>query len=183
MQIIFQCPACQKRTVSQPQPVDGPVHCGECDWSRDEGAGDFEGGFCRRCRICGCHDLWRQKDFPPALGLGFVVAGGLLSTIAWASHEPLWALGILMAFALVDLLLYTFMTDMLVCYQCRARHRRTDMDEQHPAFNLELNERYVQMKKRQDDATKGVHSRNAAHQSPGPFVPPTEGGTTSGRET
>lgn len=81
-------------------------------------------------------------------------AGGLLSTIAWAWHEPIWALGILMAFALVDLLLYTFMSDMLVCYRCRARHRKTDLDDNHIPFNLELNERYIQMKKRQDEAER-----------------------------
>jgi hypothetical protein len=154
MQIIFQCPACEKRSLVRPQPSSAAVSCGHCDWSRDTGATDFEGDYCRRCRVCGCEDLWRQKDFPPALGLAFVATGGLLSTIAWAWHEPIWALGILMVFALVDGLLYTFMSDMLVCYRCRARHRKTELDENHIAFNLELNERYIQMKKRQDDAER-----------------------------
>lgn len=152
MHIIFQCPVCQKRNLCQPQPLDGPVKCSHCDWSREEGKADFDGEYCRRCRVCGCQDLWRQKDFPPALGLGFVVTGGLLSTIAYAWHEPIWALGILMAFALIDLVLYTLMQDMLVCYRCRARHRKTALDEAHIPFNLEMNERYVQMKKRQDAA-------------------------------
>ncbi|APZ95326.1 hypothetical protein [Fuerstiella marisgermanici] len=154
MQIIFQCPVCEERSVCRPEPATGPVQCQRCDWSRDEGQQDFDGEFCRRCRVCGCEDLWRQKDFPPAVGLGFVVAGGLLSTIAWYQHEPIWALGILMAFAFVDMMLYTFMTDMLVCYRCRARHRKTALDNAYPAFDLELSERYVQMKKRQDAATK-----------------------------
>lgn len=154
MHIIFQCPACVKRTICQPEPVTGPVSCGHCNWSRNEAADDFDGEYCRRCRICGCNDLWRQKDFPPALGLTFVVIGGVLSTIAWGWHEPEWALGILMFFALVDLVLYTVMNDMLVCYRCRARHRKTLLDDEYAAFDLELNERYVQMKKRQDAATK-----------------------------
>lgn len=59
-----------------------------------------------------------------------------------------------MAFALIDLVLYTYMSDMLVCYRCRARHRKTDLDENHVAFDLELNERYIQMKKRQDEAER-----------------------------
>ena len=155
MQIIFQCPVCQKRALSRPEPATGPVSCSHCDWSRDEGAGDYQEEYCRRCRVCGCDDLWRQKDFPPALGLGFVIVGGVLSTIAWGRHEPEWALGILMAFALVDMLLYTFMSDMLVCYRCRARHRRTPLDEGHTPFNLEMNERYVQMKKRQEQEQGG----------------------------
>lgn len=127
--------------------------CSQCDWQRDAGNGDFSDGFVCRCRACGCDDLWRQKDFPPALGLLFAGMGILLSSIAWAWHLPEWAIGILMAFALLDMLLYTFMGDMLVCYRCRARHRRTAMQDEHPAFNLELSERYVQMKKRQDQSS------------------------------
>ena len=159
MQIIFECPVCQKHGSCSPQPMQAAVRCDSCEWSRDEGAADFEAEFCKRCRVCGCNDLWRQKDFPPALGLVFVGLGGLLSTIAWANHEPNWALGILMGFALVDLLLYTFMSDMLVCYRCRARHRKTAMRDEHPAFNLEVSERYVQMKKRQDEAEKSTKSK------------------------
>ena len=154
MQVIFECPVCQKRGSCNPQPAQAAVRCDSCSWSRDEGKTDFEGEFCKRCRVCGCNDLWRQKDFPPGLGLAFVGIGGLLSTIAWSMHEPNWALGILMGFALIDLLLYTLMSDMLVCYRCRARHRKTAMEDAHPAFNLEVSERYIQMKKRQDEAEK-----------------------------
>ena len=148
MQIIFQCPVCQRRTLAQPQPPSAAITCSHCSWGRDEGASDFDGDFVNRCRVCGCTDLWRQKDFPPGLGILFVAMGALFSTIAWAWHRPVLALGVLMGFALVDLLLYTFMSDMLVCYRCNARHRRTVMQHQHPGFNLELNERYVQMEKR-----------------------------------
>lgn len=152
MQVIFECPVCMSRTACDPTPADGPVQCGSCDWKRDEGQSDFDGDYCQRCRICGCDDLWRQKDFPPALGLAMVGLAILLTTIAWAYYEPSWAMGILMVFALVDMVLYAYMTDMLVCYRCRARHRKTVLNDQHTGFNLELSERYVQMKKRQDSA-------------------------------
>lgn len=152
MQIIFQCPRCQSRCEARPLSETAPIACSSCEWSRDTGEADFSGQFVCRCRVCGCDDLWRQKDFPPALGLLFVGMGILFSSVAWAWHNPEWAIGILMAFALIDLLLYTFMGDMLVCYRCRARHRGTAMQEEHPAFDLELSERYVQMKKRQDAA-------------------------------
>jgi len=153
MQIIFQCPRCEMQTECRPQPDNAAVTCLHCDWQRDAGASDFDDihnhQVCR-CRVCGCDDLWRQKDFPPALGLAFVGMGILLSSWAWAWHYPEWALGILMVFALIDMVLYTFMGDMLVCYRCRSRHRKTAMDEEHPACNLEGSERYIQMKKRQD---------------------------------
>ncbi|MEO1980759.1 MAG: hypothetical protein ABGZ24_09595, partial [Fuerstiella sp.] len=149
---------CEQQNLHCPEPATAPVKCGHCDWSRDQGTADFEGDFCRRCRVCGCDDLWRQKDFPPALGLACAGAGVVLSSIFWARYEPIWAIGVLMAFGVVDLLLYTFMDDMLVCYRCRARHRRTALDEGHVAFNLELSERYIQMKKRQDEAEKKSNS-------------------------
>jgi hypothetical protein len=88
--------------------------------------------------------LWRQKDFPVRLGLLMVGLGALGSTVAWSFYEPLWAIGILMAFALVDLLLFLFMPDVLVCYRCAARHRAAALDESVPHFNLEIAEKYRQ---------------------------------------
>ena len=153
MQIIFQCPRCETRSDARPQPETAAVSCPACDWERDAGNDDFRDGFVSRCRVCGCDDLWRQKDFPPALGVAVVGMGIIFASIATAWYLPEWAIGTLMAFALLDLLLYTFMGDMLVCYRCRARHRGTAMQEEHPAFSLELSERYVQIQKRQDDGS------------------------------
>lgn len=157
MHIIFQCPVCGRQSLSTPESPTAAVSC-SCGWRRDEGSADYSAGTLCRCRICGCEDLWRQKDFPPALGLFFVAMGIILSSAAWANHRPSLALGILMGFALIDLLLYTFMGDMLVCYRCRARHRRTAMDEQHPRFELELAERYRQqeLRLREADGQRGA---------------------------
>lgn len=124
------------------------MSCNECSWQRDEGAKDFEGDYCRRCRICGCGDLWKQKDFPPALGLIMVAVTATASTIAWAWYEPLWAFAALGVAAFVDMVLFNRMSDMLVCYRCRARHRKTPLDEDLAGFDLEVSERYVQMEKR-----------------------------------
>jgi hypothetical protein len=142
--------------MTAPEPANGPVSCDECGWNRNEGSGDFSEGHLCRCRICGCQDLWRQKDFPPALGLALVATAAILSCAAWAFYQPLIALGILMAAALIDMVLYSFMGDMLVCYRCGARHRRTSMDEQHPRFDLETAERYRQQDLRKNQAAKGV---------------------------
>ncbi len=147
--IIFQCPACQKRVLVTPEPPDAAVRCVECQWTRDEGRQDFESGQLCRCRICGCEDLWRQKDFPPALGLALVATAATFSCIAWALYHPAIAIGILMFAGLIDMVLYTMMGDMLVCYRCGARHRRTTIHEEHPRFDLETAERYRQQDLRQ----------------------------------
>lgn len=151
--IIFQCPACQSRQMAIPEPESAAVRCQQCTWRRDEGGQDFRDGNVCRCRICGCEDLWRQKDFPPALGLAMVATAATLSCIAWAWYQPITAIVILMVAALVDMLLYTVMGDMLVCYRCAARHRRSAMDEQHPHFNLEVSERYHQQAIQQNRGT------------------------------
>ena len=152
-QIIYQCPVCQKRRLAAPELIDAAIRCGECQWGRDEGRKDFTDGQLCRCRICGCQDLWRQKDFPPALGLALVTTAAILSCIAIAFDQPAIAIGILMIAGLIDMVLYTMMGDMLVCYRCGARHRRTTISERHPKFDLETAERYRQQDLRQREAT------------------------------
>ena len=70
--------------------------------------------------------------------------GILLSSVAVAYMQPVWALGILMVFALADMALFALMRDALVCYRCHARYRNTGALGEQPRFNLELNERYRQ---------------------------------------
>jgi len=150
--IIFQCPVCQTNRVTRPEPADAAVQCDGCHWSRNEGASDFRDGNICRCRICGCDDLWRQKDFPPALGLAIVATAAICSCIACAWYMPITALSFLGAAALIDMVLYSWMGDMLVCYRCGARHRKSAMDEAHPRFDLETAERYRQQQLRQRQA-------------------------------
>lgn len=151
--IIFQCPVCQKRRQVTPSPITSTVQCGECQWCRDEGEKDFIDGNLCQCRICGCQDLWRQKDFPPALGLALVATAASFSCIAWATYHPAIAIGILMVAGLIDMVLYRMMGDMLVCYRCGARHRKTSISDEHPRFDLETAERYRQQDLRQREAT------------------------------
>lgn len=106
------------------------------------------------CAVCGNADLWRQKDFPQSLGLALVAAGAILSSIAWYFHWPQTALGLLMAFALADMLVYILMPDVLVCYRCRARHRDLPSSGDHPAFSHETAERYRQEQLRERDAER-----------------------------
>lgn len=70
--------------------------------------------------------------------------GVLLSTIAMIYMQPELSLGILMVFALADMVLYSVMRDCLVCYRCHARYRRVPGIEQTGTFDLEVNERYRQ---------------------------------------
>jgi len=152
MQLVFHCPVCQSPNVTSVTGDQPRVACHGCDWIRETAPGDLQDDQPRRCLACGNDDLWRQKDFPQAIGLLLVATGAILSTIAWYSMRPILAISILMGFALIDLLLFVLMPDVLVCYRCRARHRKARMNEDHPRFNLELAERYRQEAIRLEEA-------------------------------
>lgn len=152
MRLRYACPSCEsQRETDVVAPAD--IQC-DCSWQRGVTGEQFDGDTPNQCLVCSCDDLWRQKDFPQWLGLLMVGLGIILSTIAWSQHMPATALGILMFFALVDMLLYWFMGDMLVCYRCRARHRKMPIGEDHPNFDLEISERYRQQELRMKQAGK-----------------------------
>jgi hypothetical protein len=156
MQLVFRCPRCshpQRADDVEKSPV---VVCAGCGWDRPIAPTDIDAGRPTRCLVCGCNDLWRQKDFPQYLGLLMVGLGILLSTIAWAWMEPAIAIGILMGFALLDMVLFMVMPDVLVCYRCASRHRHASPLEDHPKFNLEVHERYRQEAIRLDEAEKAA---------------------------
>lgn len=153
MQLIAVCPKCEHALVERDVQPNSTLRCSHCDWMRTMDADAIQDGVPTRCLACGCHDLWRQKDFPARLGLLLVGLGALLSTIAWTMYEPLWAIGILMGFALFDIVLFVVMPDVLVCYRCAARHRHTNPGESIPRFDLEKAEQYRQEAARLREAT------------------------------
>lgn len=160
MRILFQCPSCEHSRLSEVGLESGSLDCEGCHWSREIRPEDLAAGRPQRCLVCGCDDLWRQKDFPQRLGVAMVALGAILSTIAWAYYMPATALGVLLAFALADLVLFVVMQDVLVCYRCHARYRDAILTDDHPRFNLETAERY-----RQEAARRKV-SRRAAGSPP-----------------
>jgi hypothetical protein len=84
-----------------------------------------------------------------------VVAGVIASTWAIARYQPVWAMGVLLFFALLDMLLYAWMPDVLVCYRCHSRYRDPQPGEAYPAFQLETSERYRQESRRLAEARDG----------------------------
>lgn len=64
-----------------------------------------------------------------------------------------------MCFALLDMVLYIVMPDVLVCYRCRTRHHNADTS-QHGAFDLELGEKYRQeeIRRKEQQRQQPAHS-------------------------
>lgn len=144
MHAHFDCPQCLKGDDIEVGSGTASMACRHCGWTKPIGEHDYSADAPRRCLICGCDDLWRQKDFPPQLGLVIVGVEVITSTIAFAYMMPTVYMGILMAFALADMVLFSIMPDALECYRCHARYRGAVIGKDHPKFDLELNERYRQ---------------------------------------
>lgn len=149
MLVVFRCPKCdQTQQIAVDSAAEttqpGQIACLSCDWSRSVTSMSISGNRPSTCLVCGCEDLWRQKDFPQRLGLIFVATAMILYLIASAYLRPALAFGVLLAFALFDLLLFWLMPDVLVCYRCGARYRGATLKEQDSKFNLEIQERYRQ---------------------------------------
>ncbi|MCX7395106.1 MAG: hypothetical protein NTW75_13390 [Planctomycetales bacterium] len=142
MLITFDCPKCLKPNRGQVTDASRGVLCVQCGWSKSSTEGGIPDQIPTRCLVCGCHDLWRQKDFSPKLGIAIVVVGIAISTWFMLLMQPEWSIGTLMFFSLMDMILYSFMKDRLACYRCHAQYRQ--IPQGGSTFDLEIHERYRQ---------------------------------------
>jgi hypothetical protein len=120
--------------AAAPRSLPGSVACricGDAHALHVESVG--EGGGLAGCVACVHPELYTQKDFPRAAGLGIVVAAAVLA--------PFTAYVSLLAAALADALLYRLAPDVVVCYVCRAQHRGFARVPAHPRFDREIEER------------------------------------------
>lgn len=158
MHMAFLCPVCEQQTQCECNEQTTQLQCSHCDWVRNVPEGTIEQGAVKACVACGCEDLWKQRDFPQWLGIGLVALAAILSTIAVAYYEIVWAIGILLAFGLLDYVFYAVMPDVLVCYRCKSRFRHSSGESAVPRFNLETHERYRQEEIRLGNSVGSVPS-------------------------
>ena len=97
-----------------------------------------------RCLACPSTDLYARKDFSQKLGVTIVVIGFIASSVAWYHYHLYLTFGILFATALIDVALYAWVGEGLMCYRCGAMYRGFDNREDHGAFDLETHERHRQ---------------------------------------
>lgn len=143
MNICLACPNCETNDrVEVVGAVDWRCpscgHVGQLTDARDAQ------GVPQACAACGCHELYRQKDFPQWLGIS-ILAGACASFFILQILYHQWAAwAILLGSAAFDgLLYYGIVGDVLVCYRCGAQHRGTPTRQADP-FELAKAERYRQ---------------------------------------
>ncbi len=144
MEIEYPCPSCEATNRLPVGPTAEVLACAECGQEVEVPQGAFESGRLRRCLMCPSTDLFLRKAFPQRLGVAIVVLGFAASCVAWYFYMTYLTFGILFATALVDVVLYAIVGDVLSCYRCSAIYRRVEGLQHYAAFNLETHERYRQ---------------------------------------
>jgi hypothetical protein len=119
----------------------GCVHCGHTVEVPD---GAISGGGVHRCLVCPSTDLYVRKDFPQHIGVAIVVVGFAISCVTWYFYLTVATFAVLLATALVDVVLYCFVGNALMCYRCGAMYRDVEGLDEHGGFDLETHERYRQ---------------------------------------
>jgi hypothetical protein len=131
MRVRTQCRDCGLpfRAVLSLDTAELP--CPNCGKTRAVAAEGWTAGPAARvdaCPLCGCRHLYRQRDFNRALGCGLVALGAALVP---------WSFGLsLVAFGLLDLLLWRRLAVAVVCYQCDTVYRDARPGPRQGEFDL-----------------------------------------------
>jgi hypothetical protein len=135
MEIEFFCPGCRTACQVEASDTSAVIRCSACGRSFSQPA-EFSSAQTgvQRCGICGCRDLYIQKDFNRKIGVAIVVVGAVLA--------PFTKLISLLVCALIDLMLYRVLPTITICYRCHTIYRDVAMNPEHDGFNLGINDRY-----------------------------------------
>lgn len=160
MEIQYKCPSCDQTNQISVSPSTALLACAGCGQQIEVPSGAFESGQLRRCLACPSTDLFVRKAFPQRLGVAIVVMGFAASCVAWYLYMTVLTFGILFATALVDVVLYAIVSNVLSCYRCGAIYRGLEGLEHYAAFNLETHERHRQQAARLSHHKTASRDRN-----------------------
>ena len=144
IEVAFPCDQCAQIERARINDEADHFDCPGCQQTYRIGADALSEQRLKRCLTCGCEELFVRKDFSQRLGIGIVVTGFLLSSIAWGFHMIYVTYAILFATAFVDVCLYLTVGNLLQCYRCSATYRGFDDLATHSAFDLETHEKFRQ---------------------------------------
>jgi hypothetical protein len=158
MNVTFRCPQCAGLDRAVFDQSTAELACRHCQTRWPVPPGAATAGQLMRCIICPSTELFVRKDFSQSLGVAIVAGGAIGSSIFWFYRMPLWTYGVLFATALIDVILYCTVGNLLQCYRCQAQYRDVPGLDDHQAFNLETHEKHRQQQHRLE-AQAGPSSR------------------------
>jgi hypothetical protein len=127
--VNFLCPACERRLSR-----DGAARpCEHCD-APSSVAAPAADTLITHCAACGHEELYFQKDFNRATGIALVVAGAVF--VPW-TYWPLIGITVL------DYVIWRYVKNVIVCYDCQAVHRGYPQNPAIKPFDLVIHDRHV----------------------------------------
>lgn len=156
MNVTYRCLDCGETSRSPISETGDPIVCQCCGRQTHFPADAVQAGGVRRCVVCPSSELFVRKDFSQRLGVTIIVVGFIASSIAWANHQSVLSLAILIGTALIDAALYLVTGNVLTCYRCHSEYRDVTAWDDHPAFELEVHERYRQQEARLAEAARST---------------------------
>lgn len=108
------------------------------DW---EGAVD-DAGHLRKCLMCGCGDLFREKAFPQVTIVVIVLAfaGAALGVLNLVTTPILIAMAVVLV---LDVAILLFSQQRLVCYRCRSTFSDLPIARYHTRWDRATADRYA----------------------------------------
>ena len=152
MHVTFRCPHCDQIGRAEIDAAARELACPNCRERWPVPAEALADGKIWQCLVCPSTELYIRKDFSQKLGVAIVVVGFVISSVFWYYHMPLWTYGVLFATALIDVVLYFTVGNVLHCYRCQAQYRGVPGLENHGGFDLETHEKHRQQKIRLAEA-------------------------------
>lgn len=140
----FYCPNCSHYEVYTVPPSGRSVPCSSCGRSCpiDPSSSFLNGGPVDQCAHCGNREFYLRKDFPQQLGCLTVLVTIGVSSVAYALWDFTYALIVLVVAGLFDLLLYSRLDEVTVCYRCHCELRGFTPNPSHGPFDIHRAEEY-----------------------------------------
>ncbi len=150
--LAYCCPHCDAPINTTIDAATERLDCPKCGHASLVPAGAVADDRVHRCVVCPSTDLYVRKNFSQRAGVTLVVIGMIISSIFWYYRQIYLTYGSLFAMALLDVVLYFSLGNLLQCYRCQAQYRgMAELDDQQP-FDLETHERHRQQAARLADA-------------------------------
>lgn len=159
MNVSYACCQCHRTNRQELDESTTTLRCASCGYEQGVPPGAVKEGRVRRCVVCPSSDLFVRKDFSQRLGLTIIVLGFVASSVAWFYYRQHLAFAILVGTALLDVVLYVLVRNLLQCYRCRAEYRGVEGLEAYEGFDLETHERHRQQQARLAEAERQMEAR------------------------
>lgn len=113
-------------------------------------------GNLRRCIVCGCPDLFREKAYPPFTGVivALAFAGSALGILGYSENPAV--LSAMTAVLMLDLGVLLVARRRLVCHRCHSTYASVPITRWHPQWDRQIAARYEEAGEEGGAATPGT---------------------------